>query len=263
MIKTCFASCIARSFAFTELKETMAKSYSCDIYRDVIHISRDQGEVFLFSYGVIVAWGLPTDGFLRLLEDLKPFVKGLLAQTLSDEFTFETTEAGFFHIKNDLITLGTTNVLEKLAVSHGIAQSVKLEEFETKAQQTIEENSYIARNIAQSGKSLLRRRKIARMRGNLYLVESDINLHFDLLDTPEFFWDYPEVERPYQIMAQYLDVKPRIEILNKKLEVIHELFSMLADEEYHKHSYRLEWIIIILIAVEIFMFLFHDILGIV
>ncbi|HPX51219.1 MAG TPA: RMD1 family protein, partial [Deltaproteobacteria bacterium] len=37
---------------------------------------------------------------------------------------------------------------------------------------------------------------------------------------------------------------------------------MLAAEQYHKHSSTLEWIIILLIAVEIFFFLIHDIFQI-
>ncbi|WP_417535681.1 hypothetical protein [Methylophaga sp.] len=47
----------------------------------------------------------------------------------------------------------------------------------------------------------------------------------------------------------------RINVLNKKLESIHELLDMLANEQNHKHSSTLEWIIIILIALEIVLFL--------
>ncbi|MDH5258855.1 MAG: RMD1 family protein, partial [Gammaproteobacteria bacterium] len=51
----------------------------------------------------------------------------------------------------------------------------------------------------------------------------------------------------------------RMEVLSKKLETIHELFNMIADELRHKHSSMLEWIIIWLIAFEIVVFLVHDI----
>ena len=100
------------------------------------------------------------------------------------------------------------------------------------------------------------------MRGNLFLVTSDINLRYNLLDTPEFFWEYPEVEYAYEMMARYLDITSRVDILNQKIDVIHDLFGMLAAEQYHKHSSTLEWIIIVLIAVEIVFFVIHDILKI-
>jgi uncharacterized Rmd1/YagE family protein len=109
---------------------------------------------------------------------------------------------------------------------------------------TIEDTAHIPRALAETGRLNLSRRAIARMRGKLYLAVSDINLNFDLLDTPEFFWEYPEVEHVYTLTATYLDVKPRIEVLNKKVHVIHELFEMLAEEQNHKHSTVLEWIII-------------------
>jgi uncharacterized Rmd1/YagE family protein len=257
----CRAYYVAKNFFFENLKTAYFQKYKCSTYRDVLYIDYAPGEIILFPYGVIVAWGLGPELVREVLEEIKPFEEEPLSHILSDEFSF--SESDDFSIKNDLIALTSNNIFEKLAISHAIAQSVKLQEFEIKAQQTIEENSHLAQNIAQLGKSLLSRKQLTKKRGSLFLVKSDINLHGDLLDTPEFFWNYPETERFYEVMAKYLDVAARIEILNKKLQVIHELLGMLSDEQNHKHSYRLEWIIILLIAVEIFMFLFHDILGIV
>lgn len=55
-------------------------------------------------------------------------------------------------------------------------------------------------------------------------------------------------------------LEQRIRLLSDKLDLIHELLNMLADEQNHKHSATLEWIIIWLIAVEIVIFIFYDIL---
>jgi uncharacterized Rmd1/YagE family protein len=256
-MNTLTALCVAKNFNFGPLKESISGRYYCSIYRDIIHIRWEPGDIFIFSYGVLVIWGFPREHADRLLSDIKPFEQEPFTEYLSDEFTFSVDRSS--RIKDDHISLASDDIEEKLAISHGIAQSVKLEEFELSAERTIAETSHIPHNMASSGRSRLSRKKISMMRGNLYLVQSDINLRFNLLDTPEFFWEYPEVERYYEMMARYLDVKLRIEILNKKVEVIHELFSMLAAEQYHKHSSTLEWIIIALIAIEIFFFMVHDI----
>ncbi len=259
-MNTCTAFCVARNFDFAGLKDTLSGRYTCSFYRDIVHVSKDPGDVFLFSFGVLVAWGMPRENIDRLLGEIRPFEQGPFADLISDEFTFSVD--GNSRIRNDHIFLATEDIPERLAISHGLAQSVKLEEFELTAEKTIADTAHIPHNIASAGKSRLSRKELSQMRGNLYLVQSDINLRYNLLDTPEFFWEYPEVERFYELAARYLDVKPRIEILNKKLEVIHELFSMLAAEQYHKHSSTLEWIIILLIAIEIFFFLVHDIFEI-
>jgi uncharacterized Rmd1/YagE family protein len=80
-------------------------------------------------------------------------------------------------------------------------------------------------------------------------------LHYGLLDTPEFFWDYPELEEGYLKLAKYLELQPRIDILTRKLDTIQGLLDMLADEQNHKHSAFLEWIIIVLIAVDIVIYM--------
>ena len=90
----------------------------------------------------------------------------------------------------------------------------------------------------------------------LFCTTSDIILHFNLLDTPEFFWDYPEYEPIYQLGSKYLELAPRLEILNQKLDTIQTLLDMLSQEQNHKHSAFLEWIIIVLIAVDILIYFF-------
>ena len=42
------------------------------------------------------------------------------------------------------------------------------------------------------------------------------------------------------------------QVLNKRLDIIKELFDMLASELHNSHSNKLEWIVIILIMIEVF-----------
>ncbi len=252
----CVALCPTKRFNFEALHEHLAAAYRCAPYRDALHIETE-GDAFLFEYGVIVLWGVTLDREQRLLAEVAPYFIEPLDETIADTFQYELNVSPS-RIHTDTIYLGGATMLEKLAVSHGIAQSVKLSELEVYAQRTIDESAHIPQNMARTGSSQLGRRDIAKMRGRLFLVESDINLHYALLDTPEFFWEYPEVEELYAMTARYLDVQSRTELLNRKLQVIHEMFDMLADEQKHKHSSMLEWIIIWLIAFEIAIFFVHD-----
>lgn len=257
-MNACYAYCLANTFTFAELITTLDDHYHLEKYRDVIHLKKNTSEIYIFQYGVIVAWNISYDELQAFLLELKPFQNESLATPIIDEFTF-STGGDNFRIHSDHITCQTTENMEKIAVSHGIAQSVKLADLEQSAQNTIDDTAYIPRSIAKEGVTHLSRRDISRMRGGLYLVKSNIHLNFDLLDTPEFFWEYPELQDIYITTANYLEVTQRIDILNKKLDIIHELFTMLSDEQKHKHSSTLEWIIIWLIAIEIVFFLVHDI----
>jgi len=257
-METCYAYCLANKFDFEEFVAVLESRYRLVRYKESVRIEKAAGEAYLFPYGVLVTWGMSFNDLQALLAETKPFLQEPFATPIVDEFTFSGGHEKY-RIHADHISLTSDEALEKLAVSHGIAQSVKLTEFEDKAQSTIDETAYLPKDIASKGYTRLRRKEIAKMRGGLYLVKSNIHLHFYLLDTPEFFWEYPEYQDIYQATINYLEVNQRIEVLTKKLNVIHELFLMLSAEQQHKHSAILEWIIIWLIAIEIVLFLVRDI----
>jgi uncharacterized Rmd1/YagE family protein len=58
--------------------------------------------------------------------------------------------------------------------------------------------------------------------------------------------------------SQYMDISKRHDILNRRLDVIHELYEILSNELKHSHSSRLEWIIILLIVSEVILTILKD-----
>jgi uncharacterized Rmd1/YagE family protein len=255
------AYCLAKHFDFERLKADFGSRYRTTLHRDVLHIEYE-GDAFVFEYGVVVFWGMSHDNELRVMAAMEPFLQGALEEPLFDHFTY-TLGSEHNRIREDHIHIKGDDIMAMLAVSHGIAQSVELNELEISAEQTIRDTATIPQNIARTGSSHMRSRDIARMRGRLFLVQSEINLHHALMETPDFFWEYPEWEELYLMTVKYLEVRNRTDLLNKKLSVIHDIFDMLADEQKHRHSSVLEWIIIWLIAFEILVFLLHDVFGIV
>jgi uncharacterized Rmd1/YagE family protein len=256
------AQCLGGRFDAAALNEELLGSMRAVRHRDIISIELPHGEVVVFSFGAMVFWGVTEDDRENLVKKLAAFADGGRLNSEEENYGFELgTPQERFHA--DTIFLAGDSRMQRLAVSHALAQSVKLNQFERQALRTIQETASIPRQLVESGRIKLSQRDIAQMRGNLFLTKSDIILNYDLLDTPEFFWEYPELESTYEVAARYLEIKPRVDVLSKKLETIHELLEMLADEQKHKHSANLEWTIIWLIAIEILFFLVHDILRLI
>lgn len=251
-----YALCFSNHIDLKKLQELHSEVTA---YRNAVHVLWRNRDVFVFDYGVVVFWQLNETERSSFLLASGDAAEAPLTNTLDDEFTFGIGNEKP-HIKNDHICMPDAEVLTRLAVSHGIAQSTKMAQFEFRIQQTINDTAHIPENIARTGSAQLSRKELSQLRGRLFLTNSDIMLNYDLLDVPDFFWEYPELDNYYSIVADYLEVRQRVEVLSKKLETIHALFDMMADEQKHKHSSMLEWIIIWLIAFEIVVFIFHDIL---
>lgn len=86
-------------------------------------------EVFLFDYGVVVIWGMTEVQEKKFLKDISKFELEKLApdDVETEHFNFYYTREYQARIYNDFITLrDKTNYMTKLAISHALAQSVKV-----------------------------------------------------------------------------------------------------------------------------------------
>lgn len=268
----CVAYCTATSFDLVRLISYLRSSYLVTRYRDALHIqiipkghdtspehTAGIGDVFFFSYGSIVCWNIKEKLELQIQADIRPFEQQPLEVLEDDVFEYIYGEQA--RVIDDEIILPDHDILTKLAFSHGIAQSVKLGVFERTIRKTIDLTKELPELLARQGSIKLSRKDIRRMMGRLFIDRSSVNLHQELLDTPEFFWEHSDLEPYYNLMAHYLDRDRRISVLNQRLLILQELFDMLAAELNHQHSSRLEWTIIWLIVIEVLLHIVTDIFG--
>jgi uncharacterized Rmd1/YagE family protein len=261
----CRAYCTSNSYHIKALFEYFKQiGASVTLYREVIYYAiphQTMGDIFYFSYGVVVFWGLTLEQCQSYLDQVKEFEEQPVEEMETDEFSVLLGDHP--KIVEDEIVLPNWDVLARLAVSHALAQSVKLGTFENALRKTFSHTRHIPEDLAKRGRIPLSRYEIRRKMGELFIERNSINLHVDVLDTPEFFWEYSELEPLYAMTAKYVDLETRVEVLNHRLDVIHELFEMLGNELNHQHSSRLEWTIIVLIIVEVVLTLLRDVFRVI
>ena len=261
----CCGFCTAQTYAIKTLYEVMRINHKATLYHDVVHVAMNNGsspyDAFFFNYGVAVFWGIDeSSALLFMKEQITPFQEGKQPDIEVDLFTYQYGETA--KVIEDEITLPNTDLLTKLAFSYGIAQSLKLSSFETSLKRTFELTKNIPEDLAKYGEISLSRKEIRCRMGELFIARNSVNLNMEVLGAPDFFWEYPELESYYTMIAKYLDIKSRVEVLNQRLNIIHELFQMLNSELNHSHSNRLEWIIIWLIVIEVALILSTDVFHI-
>lgn len=225
-------------------------------YRDALHIPYKSGDVFLFSYGCLVFWNVSQIDELAFNETLRHGADSFIENPEYEEVNFQWGER--MGIKGDVITLPTEeSLLHQLALSYALGQEIKLSVFEARIEDTIRRTTHIPEALARDGRIPLPQKEISKMIGDLFLTRSYINLKSDILDVPDFFWEYTDLEPAYHKVAKYLNISQRTDVLNKRCMIIHELFQMLGEELNNRHSSLLEIIIIVLISIEIIVSVTH------
>jgi len=263
----CGTSCIGAALDVKEVYNYYQSNlnYQCTAYKDglnvVVHClhhdasADSDSHAFYFMYGSLVLWNFTAAREAALIQEARSlFTRGTLEEAEVDDFGYvydANTVDAKSHIYKDVIHLTTTDIMEKLAVSFGLAQSAKLSVFEQTTESTISNTRHIPEQLAHTGKISLSRKEISMRVGQLFVDRSQVNLHSDMLDTPDFFWEDDEWEPLYQRTAKYMEIEKRVSVLNHRLDIIADLFDMLASEMHAKHASTLEIIIIVLIVIEV------------
>lgn len=251
----CLAICTAETCDLHGLALALEDVEFINFYTDALHAAYKESNIFIFSYGCVVLWNVDIDEEKRFLEILRKFTRDPINTVFEEfEYTF-ASKPRFFQ---DKITLAKTrsHALQMLAVSYGLSQTIKLSAFEDRIDNTIEMTKNIPQELAIRGKMSLSRKEISKRIGELFIERNSVNLHSDILDAPVFIWDHPEYETLYTLTINDLELHARTAVLNRRLDIVKELFEMMRDELNNRHSTMLELIIIILIMIEVFLTLF-------
>ncbi|XP_063988883.1 required for meiotic nuclear division protein 1 homolog [Diachasmimorpha longicaudata] len=230
---------------------------------DVIHavpkyeIDHEVKEIYFFREGTVVMWNIPDLESGNLLQFLKSYEDSSYAPTLvhseSEMMSYTYTEAQKrSHLKDGDIYLALdASSLDKYTFSNAISQSVKLGIWEASLEAYIDSIEFVTEDLKAGRKIRMTREEVLRKQGELFALRHRINLSSDLLDTPDFYWENDELETLYQQTCGYFSIAKRTRVMNEKINHCVELVELLSSHLSDRHHVRLEWMIIVLIMVEV------------
>lgn len=216
-----------------------------------------RGAAVLFRFGTAVFIGL------NPIEE-EAIVSGLTGR-LIEPTTLREAETVQLLLKRDAdeqalpsgaIVLKDLAPERMLIVAEALAISVALAFDEQRIAESFDTVVPIAASLKEG--QLLRRseRAVLRQIGEALLIQQRLAGRVELADRPDVLWDHPELERLWGKLIDEFDLGPRTRAIGQKLEVIRETADTMADLLSTRTSHRLEWYIIVLIALELLIGLY-------
>src|SRR5271155_3657366 len=211
-----------------------------------------EGFVTLFRYGVVVIMGLTAPEEEQILRNLRPSLVRPVVQREEESVLIEIVPD-----KDDQILPGGPITLKSITPDHliviadALSKSVVLARDEREVAAVFELVEPFARQLAERGRAGASRRTILKHIGNALLVQHRVSGGVAVAEKPDVVWDRPDLDRLYARLEDEYELKERAETLTRKLAVISDTAQVLTDIIDTKRSFRLEVIIVILIAVEL------------
>ncbi|XP_029664416.1 glutathione synthetase-like isoform X3 [Formica exsecta] len=239
---------------------------------DVIHavakyeVAHEPREIFFFREGSIVMWNISDLECGNLLQFLRNYEQNRymkeLIHTESELMHYTYSDSGKkSHLKDGDIFLaqeaGNLDKLDKYTFSNAMAQSVKLGIWEASLNRYVDSIEFVTEDLKAGRKLQMTQQEVLRKQGELFALRHRINLSSDLLDTPDFYWERDDLESLYQQICGYFSIAKRTRVMNERLNHCVELVSILSSHLSDRHHVRLEWMIIVLIMVEVAFEVLH------
>ncbi|XP_054653134.1 required for meiotic nuclear division protein 1 homolog isoform X2 [Dunckerocampus dactyliophorus] len=229
------------------------------ISTDVASRPDDRALIFFFREGSVVFWNVADKMMkkvLRILErhESQPYEVALVHWENEEiNYTFgegnSKLERGNFVLCNNMDPHEA--ILEKFAFSNALCLSVKLAIWEVSLDNFVESIQSIPETLKSGQRVKLSSAEVMQKIGELFTLRHCINLRSDLLLTPDFYWDRENLEKLYDKTCQFLSINRRVNVVNEKLEHCTQLTDLMRSHLNEKHSLRLEWMIVILITIEV------------
>src|SRR5437588_4001881 len=210
------------------------------------------GLAVLFRYGVAVFAGLSANEETDFLERLRVRTFGSITPPEEEWAKIQVAKEAEEPIPvGGPISVREFSLERLLVVSDALAKSVVLGRDEREAANVFDTIEPFARELARLGKTSRNRTDLLKLMGNALLVQHRVSGRVAVGEKPDVLWDRPDLERLYARLEDEYELSERVETLNRKLAVIADTASTLADIVDTKRSLRLEIIVVFLIAFEI------------
>jgi uncharacterized Rmd1/YagE family protein len=210
------------------------------------------GLAVVFRYGAVVMLGLTADQEGELLERLHSRCAGKISPYEEEWAKVQVAREGGEPIPaGGPILVQDMSLQRLLVVADTLAKSVVLANDEKEVANVFDTIEPFARELAASGQTSKSRTDLLKLLGSSLLVQQHVAGCVAVDEKPDVLWDRPDLERLYARLEDEYELSERVEILNRKLEVISDTATTLADILEAKRSLRLELIVIFLIAFEI------------
>lgn len=216
----------------------------------------DTESVYLFYFGGVVFINCSGDIIARFLDGMPTYADHLKGQPqlpYREEYRLEIDSEREAAITNDCAVMPRYSLAFMDIICFVIAKSVALERIEERIDVVFDEVEGLIANLGK-GTLELPDRDMARLASSILSFKFTSIAHIMVLDKPDITWDNPEADRLYLTMASLFELNQRYQEIKHKSETLLDMTDVFTSLSHARRSARLEWIIIILIAIEIVLY---------
>ena len=214
------------------------------------------GMAVLFRYGVAVLLDAAEGAEGALRERLAPLTEHRYRSPELEELEVRVDPARPEGLQDGALVLQSAGMERLQLVAEALSKSVLLGHYEARLAADFDRIEPLALELERRGRIRGGTREHLKRIGSMLLIEHRMVGRAQIGDKPELLWEHPRLEGLNALLEDEFEIRERLAALDRKLELAARTERTLVELISTRHSLRLEWYIVGLIAFEIVLTLY-------
>ncbi len=206
---------------------------------------------YYFNYGVVVFSGHSDEEIKLAIKAIHLFHRNPLPTWLRDDHEI-TVENGDMKFEFNRVVVNRLDAKVYRIAMFNIAQSVALDRYHEITENLLTEIRGFTNHLETTGKLKISRKNMLKFIGKALNTQNDIADNIYIFDAPELVWDDEFLDKLHQGLMKHFDLRVRFSEIEYTMRIIEDNLSVFREISHQRESNTLEWIIILLILVEVF-----------
>ncbi|HLP94470.1 MAG TPA: RMD1 family protein [Saprospiraceae bacterium] len=206
---------------------------------------------YAFDYGAVVFANMEDTDTSKNIAFLQPFLLRPLPEMLRENFDIREDAGAPLHFGFNTLTCPKLTEDVARIVMLTVAHSVSMDFYTRRAEELLAEINVFTNQMEHEGAIDISRSNMIRFIGRMLNSKNRIIENLFIFDSPELTWDDEYLDRIHQGLVRTFDIQSRFKEVEYTFKVIEDNLSVFRELYLHRESSKLEWIIIILICIEV------------
>lgn len=213
--------------------------------------------VYIYYFGATVFFNCSEttiSDFYRSIGRLVESIHTPKGSLYTEQYSLEVGNAATMTVTNSGASMPGDKTAYVDIIAYTLAKSVALEKIEALLDVVFDRMEEIIARLDR-GELAVPDSQLAKTASSILNFKYSSISHVMILDKPDITWEIEEADRLYSTLANLFELQQRYSQIRHKSDTLLDINSVFTALSHARRSARLEWIIIILIAIEIALFL--------
>jgi len=209
--------------------------------------------IYVFYFGSIVFLNFHHHEIMDVINYLKKIEVGITHSNLFkyvDEYKIESNPDGIFAINNEYMVTKQQVEYQLDIVATVLAKSVALDKIEMDISYLLDEIEEVVNNLHQ-GRLAVSDEKLAKMSASILGFKLSTISYIMLLDKPAITWNNENASELFDELTTLFELNERYGKNRHKIDTLMDITEVFSGLAHAKRGTRLEWAVVIMIAIEI------------